>query len=498
MNLPPYYNTRSSSYFLPQTIKLKPEYQHIAQNFAPHLLNTHPLHPQKTLLHPHLHYFIQTHNSHPSPRIIYTLILTMSPSLDTCELKLQYLSNPPFVQIILTHLFQLPIPPEIHLTIPHPFDLFQQANEDLMYPSNTIHMQLYDFIHQHPEPLSLNTMQNKFPFLPTSFLIQALRCHEPIPAYQHPPPSSFSPPPTPHISTHTTHPSQIITWNVASLTTALPNFHDLIKQPSDEPSIIALQETKLTATKSTKYIQKLFPQYKLIFNNTNTPTRCLNRRRIPFNPSRGGLLMFIHKSYASPGNLTKIPTPAPISPYLQNIRINNHPLQPWIILNLYMPSHEEDLHLIPDILDTITLTITQHHNHTIILCGDFNRDIALIGRHHDNDFTPPQEQDRTWRDFTNNLQLTYIATNTSFTRQGGANYTHTSLIDGYYLKTSNIHNYTSHTNTDNMLNPDHFHVHLQILQNSLLARSIPPPTLQHPRILNPIPPNNIENFQQFF
>jgi hypothetical protein len=95
----------------------------------------------------------------------------MSPSPDTCELKLQYLPNPPFVQTILTHLSQLPIPPETHLTIPHPFDLFQQANEDLMYPSNT--MQLYDFIHQHPGPLSLVTMQNKFPFLPTSLPIQA-------------------------------------------------------------------------------------------------------------------------------------------------------------------------------------------------------------------------------------------------------------------------------------------------------------------------------------
>jgi hypothetical protein len=138
--------------------------------------------------------------------------------------------------------------------------------------------------------------------------------------------------------------------------------------------------------------------------------------------------MFIYKTYASPGNITKIPTLAPISPYLQNIRITNHPLQPWIILNLYMPSHERDLHLIPDILDTITQTITQHSNHTIILCGDFNHDIALIGRHHDNEFTPPQEQDRTWRDFTNNLQLTYIATDTSFTRQGGANYIHTMIL----------------------------------------------------------------------
>jgi hypothetical protein len=144
INLPPDYNTRSSSYFLPKTIKLKPEYQHIAQNFAPHFLNTHPIHPQKTLSHPYLHHFIQTHNSHPSPRIFYTLILAMSLSPDRCELKLQYLPNLPFVQIILTHLSQLPIPPETHLTIPHPFDLFQQANADIMYPSNTIHMQLYD------------------------------------------------------------------------------------------------------------------------------------------------------------------------------------------------------------------------------------------------------------------------------------------------------------------------------------------------------------------
>jgi hypothetical protein len=36
--------------------------------------------------------------------------------------------------------------------------------------------------------------------------------------------------------------------------------------------IIAIQETKLTASKSTKYLQKIFPQYKMIFNNTNSPT----------------------------------------------------------------------------------------------------------------------------------------------------------------------------------------------------------------------------------
>jgi hypothetical protein len=64
---------------------------------------------------------------------------------------------------------------------------------------------------------------------------------------------------------------------------------------------------------------------------------------------------------------------------------------------------------------------TQNPNHTIILCSDFNCDTALIGRHHDNEFTLPQDNDKTWKDFTNNFHLTYIPTNTSFIRQGGAN-----------------------------------------------------------------------------
>jgi hypothetical protein len=246
--------------------------------------------------------------------------------------------------------------------------------------------------------------------------MQALRCQDPITAYHHPSPFPNSAPHDVRAHPHTNFTTQIITWNVASFTTSLPNLHDLIKQSNGEPAILALQETKLTATKSTKYIQNLFPTYKLIFNNTNTPTRCLNMRGIPFTPSRGGLLMLIHKTYAYPGNIHKIPTPAPISPYLQIITITNHPLQPWLFLNLYMPSHDEDLPLILDIQATITQTITQHINHIIILCGDFNRDIALVGRHHDNEFTPPQDQDQAWKDFTNSLQLTYIPTNTLFTR----------------------------------------------------------------------------------
>jgi hypothetical protein len=51
---------------------------------------------------------------------------------------------------------------------------------------------------------------------------------------------------------------------------------------------------------------------------------------------------------------------------------------------------------------------------------------------------------------------------------------HTSLLDGFYIKTSNRHHYSSHININIILNSDHFPVHLQIPHNTLLARPLPP------------------------
>jgi hypothetical protein len=107
--------------------------------------------------------------------------------------------------------------------------------------------------------------------------------------------------------------------------TALPDLQALINKPIP-PSIIAIQETKLTASKSTKYLQRLFPQYKMIFNNTATKTQPHRIQGQPYNNPRGGLLTLIHQEYAFPGNITKIPTTEDISPYRQIIKITNHPL----------------------------------------------------------------------------------------------------------------------------------------------------------------------------
>lgn len=129
-----------------------------------------------------------------------------------------------------------------------------------------------------------------------------------------------------------------------------------------------------------------------------------------------------------------------------------------------------------------------------ILCGDFNRDIALIGKKNGTNTTAPQTEDIEWRAFTNNLQLQYIPTNSPFSRQGGLNYNGTSLIDGYYIKTPNNDLYTSTTNNDHNLNSDHSPVTLHIPPNTLLARPIPTP-IKTRRILNPIPQENIEKLK---
>jgi hypothetical protein len=206
---------------------------------------------------------------------------------------------------------------------------------------------------------------------------------------------------------------------------------------------------------------------------------------MPYTPGRGGLLTLIHKKYAFSGNVTKIPTPANISPYLQIIKINNHPLIPWLIIHMYMPTHLEDICLIPHLKNEITNQITINPNHIYTLCGDFNRDIALRGRQNNNTNTPPQEEDYQWKFFTATLNLEYIPTNTRISRQGGFNYTSTSLIDGFYIHSPDNSKFTSTTNTNMNLNSDHYPVTLHIPHNTLIAR-FPPLTNESPtRILNP-------------
>ena len=56
---------------------------------------------------------------------------------------------------------------------------------------------------------------------------------------------------------------------------------------------------------------------------------------------------------------------------------------------MYMPSHEEDIRIIPKIMHIINTQIIAHPNHTHIICGDFKKDIALIGKQNEHGIIPP-------------------------------------------------------------------------------------------------------------
>jgi exonuclease III len=206
---------------------------------------------------------------------------------------------------------------------------------------------------------------------------EALKCLHPIPNFTLPNPIQNHPILNPRNTPHTTLATTILRWNCGTLNTALPGLQSLINKPT--PHIIAIQETKLTASKSTKYLQRLFPLYKMIFNNTNTKTQNHRTQGQLYNNPRGGLLTLIYQKYAFLGNITKIPTTKDISPFLQRIKIANHPLPTYSLIHLYMPTHPEDTIHIPTIQTTIFNHIHNNLQNNVILLGDFNRDIALIG-----------------------------------------------------------------------------------------------------------------------
>jgi exonuclease III len=327
--------------------------------------------------------------------------------------------------------------------------------------------------------------------------IEALKCLQPIPNFTQPNPIQNHLPIIPQNTPHTNRATQILTWNCGTLNTALPGLQVLTNTPTP-PSIIAIQETKLTASKSTKYMHRLFPQYKMIFNNTTATTQTRRTQGQSYNNPKGGLLTLIHQKHAFPGNITKIPTTANISPYLQIIKLTNLPLSTYFLINLYMPTHNDDINLIPIIQTTIFNHVHNNSLSNIILLGDFNRDIALIGKQNGTTNSAPTHQDLEWKQFTNSLHLQYIPTDTNYSYQGGNNYTSTSLIDGFYTKTqqspSHITPFTSKTILNLKQNSDHYPICLDIPPNNIIEKIHIPTPNNTPKISNPIPPENIAMF----
>ena len=183
---PPSHKLRNKIYFISCTIKLQPEYQHLAKEFSPLLKTMHPSHLDSTITYPHLSRYIYLHQHHPPPRILYALITTLSPSLATCNHQLIQAPNPDWTTSLLNKMATLPNPPERHILTPHPYIQFRNTNPNLINPTNTIHHELYNYVQQN-EHTNLQTLTNKFPFLPIKLLTEVLNHNTPLTEYSHPP-----------------------------------------------------------------------------------------------------------------------------------------------------------------------------------------------------------------------------------------------------------------------------------------------------------------------
>jgi hypothetical protein len=209
-------------------------------------------------------------------------------------------------------------------------------NPSITKPLDSIQKEIYTFI--TTERPNIETLLQKFPYLPEKLALETLKCLHPLPNFTTPNPTQNHPILQARNTPYTNLATNIISWNCGLFQTALPGLQALINKPTPS-SIIAIQETKLTASKSTKYLQRLFPQYKMIFNNTATKTQSRRIQGQPYNNPRGGLLTLIHQEYTFPSNITKIQTTEDISPYLQIIKITNQPLALYFLIHIYTYPH---------------------------------------------------------------------------------------------------------------------------------------------------------------
>ena len=73
-----------------------------------------------------------------------------------------------------------------HILNTHLYTIFTQSNQNLIKQPNSIHKEIYNFVKENSQNINLNTLTNKFPFLPEAQLKKTLKYKELINEYSHP------------------------------------------------------------------------------------------------------------------------------------------------------------------------------------------------------------------------------------------------------------------------------------------------------------------------
>ena len=191
---PPPHRQRYKTYFITCTIKLQPQYQHLAKTFSPILKIDHPSHINATRNFPHLTKYLNQRRQHPIPRLLFALLTSISPYINSCKHQSLNIPNQAWTSILLEKMATKKPTQNTYNTL-YPYTQFINNHNKIINPPTTIQKEIFDFIHQEPIPTTEDTVIEKFPFLPNSLLNETLRIYEPLNEYTHPTPIPQIPPP---------------------------------------------------------------------------------------------------------------------------------------------------------------------------------------------------------------------------------------------------------------------------------------------------------------
>jgi hypothetical protein len=202
---------------------------------------------QASNINPHLAQFCRNNNHYPKSYLFYAILITLSPTPTQCN-SLIVENSTQWTTILIKNLIEGPNPLLIE---PYKVQKFHLENSHISKPLESIQSEIYSFI--TTERSTLIALQHKFPYLPKKMAFEALKCLQPIPNFTHPNPVQNYPSINPQNTPYTNPATKMLTWNCSIVNTALPGLQSLTNKPTP-PSKIAIQETKLMASKSTKYL----------------------------------------------------------------------------------------------------------------------------------------------------------------------------------------------------------------------------------------------------
>jgi hypothetical protein len=242
LNHPQIHQEKHNTYFYKNTTQIKIEYIHIFELFKPYLNHTHIENTN-----PHLNQFCINNQQCPHNHLFYAILIILAPTPTQCNQLIRENSIRGTL-ILLNKITNNPIPLP---TEPHTLQKFHLENPCITKPLDSIQNEIYSFTTiEHP---NIETLLKKFPYLPKNLALETLKCLNPLPNFTIPTPIQNHPILQARNTPYTNPTTNMLSWNCGALNTVLPGLQELINKRTP-PSIIAIQETKLTTSKSTKYL----------------------------------------------------------------------------------------------------------------------------------------------------------------------------------------------------------------------------------------------------